>query len=106
MALWMCIQHVKVKLLYTNREILAAPKNCPANYCLSHSVVLKEQLLPCSLPVLVAPQCSLRDTSMPVWLAPRWRSGGGFLRNLIMQSTFSILLCLTTLGGWLQRRAH
>jgi hypothetical protein len=31
MALWMCIQHVMVRLLYTNREILAALKNCPAN---------------------------------------------------------------------------
>jgi hypothetical protein len=27
----MCIQYVKVRLLYTNREILATLKNCPAN---------------------------------------------------------------------------
>jgi hypothetical protein len=45
MALWMCIKHMKVRLLYTNIEILAAlkivlqieacslccPKNCPVN---------------------------------------------------------------------------
>jgi hypothetical protein len=40
MPLWMCIQHVKVRLLYTNREIFAALKNCPANYCLDHSIFL------------------------------------------------------------------
>jgi hypothetical protein len=31
MALWMCIQHMKVRLLYTNIGILAALKNCPTN---------------------------------------------------------------------------
>jgi hypothetical protein len=106
MALWMFIQHVKVKLLYTNREILAAIKNCPTNYCLAHFVVLKKQLIPCSLPVLLAPQCSLRGTSVSVLLAPRWCSGSGVLQNPIMQLTFSILLCLATLDGWMQRRAH
>jgi hypothetical protein len=38
MPLLMCIQHVKVWLLYTNREILVTLKNCPANYCLAHFV--------------------------------------------------------------------
>jgi hypothetical protein len=31
MVLWMCIQHMKVRLLYTNIGILAALNNCPAN---------------------------------------------------------------------------
>jgi hypothetical protein len=31
MALWMCIQHMKVRLLYTNIGILAPLKTCPAN---------------------------------------------------------------------------
>jgi hypothetical protein len=31
MALWMCIQPMKVRLLYTNIGILAALKNCPGN---------------------------------------------------------------------------
>jgi hypothetical protein len=31
MALWMCIQHMKVRLLYTNIGILAALKNCLIN---------------------------------------------------------------------------
>jgi hypothetical protein len=31
MALWMRIQHMKVRLLYTNIGILAALKNCLAN---------------------------------------------------------------------------
>jgi hypothetical protein len=39
----------------------------------------------------------MRDASLSMLLAPRWHSGGGGLQNLIMQSTFSILLCLTTL---------
>jgi hypothetical protein len=40
MPLWMCIQHVKVRLVYTNREILSTLKNGPTNYCLAHSVFL------------------------------------------------------------------
>jgi hypothetical protein len=31
MTLWMCIQHMKVRLLYTNIGILDALKNYPAN---------------------------------------------------------------------------
>jgi hypothetical protein len=44
MALWMCTQHVKVRLLNNNREILDVLKNCPSNYFLAHSIVLKKLL--------------------------------------------------------------
>jgi hypothetical protein len=104
MPLWMCIQHVKVRLLYTNRETLVVLKNYPTNYCLAHSIFLFYCKCVSSVYIegfntglgegdsLARPfargwRCGTaglgRGASSPMLLALQWRSSGGIDERVV-----------------------